>query len=513
MKPSNGYVLAVDQSTQASKVVLFDALGSPVCRVTRPHEQIYPASGLVEHDPMEILENVLEGINETVRQSGVQASAIKALSITNQRETILAWDEANGRPVHNALVWQDERGHELCEQWEAAGYGPRVKEATGIKLDPFFSASKLAWLVRESSTARLALRRGSLMAGTMDSWLIWNLTGRKVFASDYSNASRTMLFNIGQLAWDPGLIERFGLQGVRLPEPRCSDSVFGTAEVARLGVRLPIAGVMGDSHAALFGHCGWGIGDAKATYGTGSSLMCNIGKEPRNAGDGLTLSVAWGLRDQADYVFEGNIQSTGYTLRWLRDNLGLFQSYDEAEGMAVEAGNNGGVYLVPAFSGLGAPHWEHGIRAILTGLSHSSDRRHLVRAGLESIAFQIADLVSEMDRRSAVPLAHLHVDGGPTRNAFLMQFQADILGIPVIVPDLEELSALGVAYMGGWQPGCGRISQRFSNCRSRRRFISLGWLWANGKGCSWDGVQRSSRQSPGRVPWGFWRRKWQRRSS
>jgi glycerol kinase len=422
----SGYILAVDQSTQASKVVLFDALGGPVCRVTRPHEQIYPASGFVEHNPMEILENVLEGIRETVHRSGVPASAIKALSITNQRETILAWDAETGRPVHHALVWQDERGHELCEEWEAAGYGPQIKQATGIKLDPFFSASKLAWLVRESSAARLALRRGRLMAGTMDAWLIWNLTGRKVFATDYSNASRTMLFNIGQLSWDSGLIEQFGLQGVLLPEPRCSDSVFGTAEIPGLEARWPIAGAMGDSHAALFGHCGWGIGDAKATYGTGSSLMCNIGKEPRNPGEGLTLSLAWGRQGQADYVFEGNIQSTGYTLRWLRDNLSMFYSYDEAERMAVEAGNNGGVYLVPAFSGLGAPHWEHGIRAILTGLSHSSDRRHLVRAGMESIAFQIADLV---------------------------KFQADVLGIPVIVPDVEELSALGVAYMGGVAAG------------------------------------------------------------
>lgn len=453
MKLSDGYVLAVDQSTQASKAVLFDALGSPVCRVTKPHEQIYPAAGMVEHDPMEILANVQAGILEVVQQSGVPIPEIKALAITNQRETILAWDGETGRPVHNALVWQDERGHDLCEALKDAGHGPQIKQVTGIKLDPFFSASKLAWIVRESSAARTALRRGSLMAGTVDSWLIWNLTGRRVFATDYSNASRTMLFNIGQLAWDPALIELFGLTGVCLPEPCCSDAIFGTADIPGLGVGLPIAGVMGDSHAALFGHCGWSTGDAKATYGTGSSLMSNIGGEPRAPGDGLTLSLAWGLQGKADYVFEGNIQATGYTLRWLRDNLGVFSTYQEAERMAVEVGTNGGVYLVPAFSGLGAPHWEHGIRAILTGLSHSSDRRHVVRAGLESIAFQIADLVTEMDAHSAVPLAHLHVDGGPTGNAFLMQFQADLLGIPVIVPAVEELSALGVAYMGGVATG------------------------------------------------------------
>ena len=453
MNSPDGYVLAVDQSTQASKAVLFDGLARPVGRVTVPHEQIYPAAGRVEHDPMEILANVTAGLAEVVRQCAVPFRKIRALAITNQRETILAWDARTGLPVHNALVWQDERGTGLCEALEAAGHGPAIKARTGIKLDPFFSASKLAWIVKESQAAREALRAGRLMAGTIDAWLIWNLTGRKVFACDYSNASRTMLFNIGKLAWDPDLIELFGLKGIRLPEPRCSDASFGLAEIPGLGTDLPIAGVMGDSHAALFGHCGWHAGDAKATYGTGSSLMANIGHDPRAPGEGITLSLAWGLQGKADYVFEGNIQSTGYTLRWLQENLGLFASHQEAERMAVEVGENGGVYLVPAFSGLGAPHWEHGIRAIITGLSHSSDKRHLVRAGLESIAFQVADLVAEMDSRSPAPLAQLHVDGGPTRNAFLMQFQADLLGIPVIVPAVEELSALGVATMGGMRQG------------------------------------------------------------
>ena len=453
MNAAGGYVLAVDQSTQASKAILFDALGRPVGRVTCPHEQIYPAAGRVEHDPMEILGNVKAALAEVVRQCAVPSARISALAITNQRETLVAWDARSGLPVHNALVWQDERGAGLCASLEAAGHGPAIKARTGIKLDPFFSASKLAWIVKESAAAREALQAGRLMAGTMDAWLIWNLTGRKVFACDYSNASRTMLFNIGKLAWDPDLIELFGLNGVRLPEARCSDAAFGLAEIPGLGADLPIAGVMGDSHAALFGHCGWHTGDAKATYGTGSSLMSNIGGAPREPGEGITLSLAWGFQGKADYVFEGNIQSTGYTLRWLQENLGLFATHQEAERMAVEVGDNGGVYLVPAFSGLGAPHWEHGIRALITGLSHSSDRRHLVRAGLESIAFQIADLVAEMDSRSAVPLAQLHVDGGPTHNAFLMQFQADLLGIPVIVPAVEELSALGVATMGGIRQG------------------------------------------------------------
>jgi glycerol kinase len=289
------------------------------------------------------------------------------------------------------------------------------------------------------------------MAGTVDSWLVWKLTKGRVFATDYSNASRTMLFDIHSLRWDPGLIELFGLDGLLLPEPRCSDASFGEALVD--GAALPIRGVMGDSHAALFGHCGWKEGDAKATYGTGSSIMANIGVAPAAPGEGLVLSLAWGREGRADYALEGNIHSTGYTLRWLRDNMGLFSDYDEAERLAEAAGGNGGVYLVPAFAGLGAPHWAQGVRAIVTGLSHGSDKRHLIRAGLESIAYQVRDLVAEMDARSRTPMAQLHVDGGPTRNGFLMQFQADILGLPVVVPEVEELSALGAAYMGGVAAG------------------------------------------------------------
>jgi len=482
---SDGYILAIDQSTQATKAILFDALGRPLCRVTEPHRQLYPAAGLVEHDPMEILAKVRAAAAEVLRRSAVPAAKVAALAITNQRETVLAWDEATGLPVHNALVWQDDRGAALCAELTAAGHAPAVRARTGLKLDPYFSASKLAWIVRESGPAREALRAGRLMAGTIDAWLIWNLTGRKVFATDYSNASRTLLFDIHRLQWDRELLDLFGLGGLRLPEARCSDASFGLAALE--SGALPIAGVMGDSHAALFGHCGWNPGDAKATYGTGSSLMLNLGREPRDPGEAVVLSLAWGMGGEAAYVFEGNIHSTGYTLRWLRDNLGLFDSYEAAEAMAREAGDNGGVYLVPAFAGLGAPHWTSGIRALLTGLTHGSDRRHVVRAGLESIAFQIADLVAAMDARAASPLAHLHVDGGPTRNGFLMQFQADLLGIPVRVPAIEELSALGAACMGGLAVGLwsgtgelGRLPVETKEYRPRmadpaRQELLAGW--------------------------------------
>jgi glycerol kinase len=449
----SSYLLAVDQSTQATKAILFDRAGKPVCRVTKPHRQIYPGSGLVEHDPLEILGNTKIALAEVAKESGVAFSEIASLSITNQRETVLAWDRDSGLPVCNALVWQDERGAGLCATLASGGFEGTIAEKTGLRLDPYFSASKLAWIVREVDGAKASLHASRLMCGTVDSWLIWNLTGRKVFATDYSNASRTMLFNIRTLSWDDELLSLFGLSGIILPEPRCSDSSFGEAAIPGFPSPLPIAGVMGDSHAALFGHRGWGEGDAKATYGTGSSIMSNVGAVPRVPPEGVVLSLAWGFRGKAEYVFEGNIHATGYTVRWLRDNLGLFADYAEAERLAVEAGDNGGVYVVPAFSGLGAPYWEHGIRALVTGLSHGSDRRHIVRAGLESIAYQIGDLVAAMDSRAATPLAVLHVDGGPTRNAFLMQFQADMLGIPVVVPAVEEISALGVAYMGGMAEG------------------------------------------------------------
>jgi glycerol kinase len=443
------YLLAVDQSTQATKAIIFDCSGRPVYRVTKLHKQIYPSPGFVEHDPLQILENTKAAIYETICESHIPLSKVASLSITNQRETILAWDANTGLPVYNALVWQDERGIELCNILSQEHFENPIREKTGLKLDPYFSATKLAWIVKNSNAAKNALKNDRLMAGTIDTWLIWNLTDRVVFATDYSNASRTMLFNIKTLDWDEELVSTFGLSGILLPEPRSSDSYFGDARIPGFDRTLPITSVMGDSHAALFGHNGWNQGDIKATYGTGSSIMMNIGSVPDVSKNDLVISIGWGFQKKISYVLEGNIHSTGYTLRWLRDNLGLFSSYDEAERLAEEVPDNGGVYLVPAFSGLGAPYWEHYIRAILTGLSYKSDKRHVIRAGLESIAFQIRDLIVHMSAASSFSLNMLHVDGGPTRNAFLMQFQADLLGIPVVVPALEELSAFGAAYMGG----------------------------------------------------------------
>lgn len=450
---SKSLLLSVDQSTQSTKAFVFDTHGCLVSKVSKPHRQIYPQPSHVEHDPIEILTNFVDAVEQALEGACASASDVLCLSITNQRETIVAWDAGTGEPVHNAIVWQDGRGSVICRELSDAGASSVIQRSTGLLLDPYFSASKLAWLVRNSSKASSVLAAGKLMAGTIDSWLVWNLTGGKVFATDYSNASRTMLFDLRRLVWDDELIRLFGLDGIVLPEPRPSDAFFGMANISALGTDLPIRGVMGDSHAALFGHRGWKPGDAKATYGTGSSLMRNIGPIPLEPPHGIVLSLGWGFGGAPCYVFEGNIHATGYTLKWLKDNLGLFGTDEEAECLASELTDNGGVYLVPAFSGLGAPWWEQGVRATITGLSHGSDRRHIVRAGLESIAYQIVDLVEAMDAETSVPLGSLHVDGAPTKNAFLMQFQADMLGIPVIVPAREELSALGAAYMGGLSVG------------------------------------------------------------
>jgi glycerol kinase len=449
--------LAIDQSTSATKAILFNKSCQPTRRVTIKHRQYYPQPGRIEHDAVEILQNVREAIRQVLIEGETTIVPV-VLSITNQRETVVAWDRFSGLPYGRAIVWQDQRGTPTCERLRQDNLDGIIREKTGLFLDSYFSASKLAAFVHENENAASALKAGRLMAGTMDSWLIWNLTERQVFCTDYSNASRTMLFDIFKLRWDPELIEIFGLKGVGLPEPRCSDANFGSAKLIPSGGWLPIAAVMGDSHAALFGHRGWNIGDIKATYGTGTSIMMNIGDYPLSPPTGTVISLGWGFQEKPAYVIEGNIHSTGDTVSWLKDNLGLFDSYEQAESLAAELPDNDGVYIVPAFSGLGAPYWVHGIGALITGLSRGCTRSHLVRAGMESIAYQVRDLVETM-RAPVSPLACLHADGGASRNRFLMQFQADMLGVPVIASGIEELSALGTVMMAGVSTGIFKDAQ------------------------------------------------------
>ena len=485
------YIVAVDQSTSATKALLFDSEARPVHRVTIEHRQHYPAPGRVEHDALEILANTRQAVERVIAEGAGPGDRVEALALTNQRETVVAWDLETGKPVGRALVWQDERGTPLCERLRSEGHESAVHERTGLLLDTYFSASKLAWLLENDDEAARLAAAGRLAAGTVDAWLIWNLTHRELFATDVTNASRTLLFNVRTLGWDQDLRSLFGVESVQLPEVRPSAAAYGEARFDRIG-RLPIVGVAGDSHAALFGQAAFDSGECKATFGTGSSVMLNVGRTPLAPPAGVVLSVGWGEADGVTYVYEGNIHSTGDTVRWVRDNLGLFSDYAEAERRAAALADSGGVHLVPAFNGLGAPHWAHGIRAAISGLSRSAGADHVIRAALESIAFQIGDLTDRMRENTAVTMRDLRADGGPTRNRFLMQFVADVIGSPVHVAETEEISARGVAWFAGLATGLYRDRDhlrelaRFSGSYApaisieRRTELTEGWKAALG---------------------------------
>ncbi len=447
------YVLTVDQSTSATKAILFDQRALPVYRVNIEHRQYYPEPGWVEHDAEEILRNTREALVRVIRESGVDAASISSLGITNQRETVVAWDAHSGKPVYHALVWQDERGTPYCDALISGKEAATIQQKTGLIVDTYFSATKLQWLLEHSETAQEVAQAGRLMCGTMDTWLIWNLTERKVFATDHSNACRTLLLNIGTLSWDPELKALFGLSQVILPELRTSGGDYGIANLPAANLRLPIRGVLGDSHAALYGQAAFSPGQAKTTYGTGSSIMMNAGADVPVPPAGIVASIGWSTTSGTTYVYEGNIHYTGDTVRWVRENLGLFTDIQEAEQLAASLPDNGGVYLVPAFSGLGAPHWVHGIRACITGLSRASGKPQIIRAAFESIAYQVSDVMNAMTSGSGIAVQDLRVDGGATGNQFLMQFQADVLNAPIHVASIEEISARGVAFMAGIASG------------------------------------------------------------
>jgi len=420
----------------------------------------------------------------------VEPGRIAGMGITNQRETIVAWDSGTGRPLYNAIGWQDERGGPYCDRLVGAGGEASLRRKTGLVPDTNFSAGKLAWIVDNVEDARSALRAGRLMCGTIDAWLVWNLTGRRLFATDFSNASRTLLFDIGELAWDGELIGLFGLEGVRLPEALPSDGDFG--EAAFEGFSLPIGAVLGDSHAALYGQGGFERGSAKATYGTGSSVMLNVGPEALKPPAGIVTSVGWASQGRVNYVYEGNIRSSGDTLRWVREDLGLFGSYEEAESLAASLRDSGGVYLVPAFSGMGAPHWVQGARASISGISRGTGRAHIVRAALESIAYQVADVLAAM-QTGGVALRELRVDGGASSNSLLMQFQSDILGTRLRVASTPDVSARGAAFMAGLRRALWRDEAELSALAQpaaeylpsmdgeRREALVAGWKAALGR--------------------------------
>lgn len=448
------YIIAIDQSTSASKVILFNKKAEIVKRVTIPHQQYYPQAGFVEHDAEEIFNNVVNGIKQVVSETSISSNEIAAISITNQRETSLIWDKKTGKPIANAAVWQCQRGTEFCNQLKAEGKEAMVREKTGMIIDPYFSASKLRWILKNTPDAKEKAKKGELLVGTIDSWLLWKLSGGKVHATDYSNACRTLLFNIKTLKWDEDLLQLFGLPSSMFPALKFSDEVFGLTDTSVVfDIEIPISGLLGDSHAALFGQNCFEPGMAKATYGTGSSIMMNIGNKAIEAPKGLVTSIGYGRNGEIDYVFEGNIHCTGDTINWLKNELQLINNASETEDLAKSVKDTNGVYLVPAFVGLGAPYWDNSARASITGMSRDSNKAHVVRAALESIAYQVKDLIDLMVKEGGIEFKELRADGGPTRNNFLMQFQSDILGRGVVRSTIEEVSALGATFMAGLATG------------------------------------------------------------
>ena len=448
------YIIAIDQSTSATKAILFDEGCKLLGRVNVEHKQYYPQAGWVEHDAEEIYANAVEAIRGLMKLGLAEEGASYSLAITNQRETVVVWNAETGKPISHAVVWQCQRGAEICRQLKEAGHEKTFLAKSGLLIDPYFSASGVKWLLDHVEGAREAAEQGQLRMGTIDSWLIWKLTGGEVHATDYTNASRTLLFNIHTLDWDEELCSLFTVPRTMLPKALPCDAVFGRTTIEGLFPEgIEIAGVLGDSHGALAGQMCFEAGMGKATYGTGSSVMVNIGEEAVAAPEGLVTSVGFAAKGKVFYAFEGNIHCTGATLRWLADLLKLIESPAETEALATSVESTGGVYLVPAFAGLGAPWWNSEAKAIIAGMTLGTTKAHVVRAALEAIPYQIKDLVDLMTGQAGVKLKELRVDGGPTRNRFLMQFQADMLNATINRADIEEASAMGAVVMNGLARG------------------------------------------------------------
>ena len=444
------YILAIDQSTQGTKGLLFDRKGILRARADLAHDQIVNERGWVEHDPQQILRNTLAVCRRVTEKAGIDKAEIAALAISNQRETSLMWNRASGQPVYNAIVWQCGRAASICERPEIARYADVIRMRTGIPLSPFFPAAKLCWLMENVPEARRLAEEENLCCGTVDAWLIWNLTREHSFRTDYSNASRTQLFDITGLQWDASICALFGIPMEALPEVCMSDSLFGHTTLGGwLDEEIPVHGVLGDSHGALFGQNCRMPGRVKATYGTGSSVMMNIGTKPGFSEKGLATSLAWGLNGTVEYVYEGNLNYTGAVITWLRKEVGLIAGDMEATELARAANPQDRTYFVPAFTGLGAPYWDSRATGMFTGITRTTGRAELVKAGLECIAYQITDLLQLMNQETGMRIETLMADGGPTASDYLMQLQSDLTGARVGVPDLQELSGMGAAYAAG----------------------------------------------------------------
>lgn len=448
---ASGYILAIDQGTTSSRTVLFDAHGKISGMVQQEFQQYFPQPGWVEHDPQEILKTQLYTLSKVLQDNSVAPGEIKAIGITNQRETTVVWDRRTGQPVHPAIVWQDKRTAPICESLKQRGLEKHVRENTGLVIDSYFSATKLKWILDNVEGARAKAENGELAFGTIDTWLIWNMTGGKVHATDYSNASRTMLYNIRNLAWDETMLRELDIPKSLLPDVKPSAADFGSFEIN--GVSIPIRGVAGDQQAALFGQACFEPGMAKNTYGTGCFMLMNTGTEIQQSQNGLITTIAWGLDGKVEYALEGSVFIAGAAVQWLRDSLHLIDQSKDSEYFAAKALGSNDVYVVPAFAGLGAPYWDMYARGAIFGLTRDTGKDHLIKATLESLAYQTRDILQAMQDDAGITLATLKVDGGACANNILMQFQADILGAQVERPKVVESTAQGAAYLAGIQVG------------------------------------------------------------
>lgn len=442
------YILALDQGTTSSRAIIFDHNAQAVAASQKEYRQIYPQSGWVEHNPDEIWRSQIDTVTEALAEANLKGSDIAALGITNQRETTIIWDRINGKPIHNAIVWQDRRTSEMCNEIRKT-HADLIRAKTGLEVDAYFSASKINWLLDNVDGAWARAEDGELLFGTVDTWLVWRLTNGKLHITDPSNASRTMLYNINTLSWDDELLEIFAVPRTILPEVRSSSEVYGEIENPAELKGIRIAGIAGDQQAALFGQACFSVGSTKNTYGTGCFMLQNVGTKPVVSNSRLLSTVGWRINGTTEYALEGSVFIGGAVIQWLRDALGIIKTSDEVEKLAASVADNGGVYFVPAFAGLGTPHWNQEARGLILGLTRGTGKAHIARAAVESIAFQTADLLTAMNADSNATLSELRVDGGATRNDALLQFQADILQIPVVRSKTAETTALGAAYLAG----------------------------------------------------------------
>ena len=459
------YIMALDQGTTSSRTIIFDRDGNIISVVQREFPQIFPKEGWVEHNPMAIWSTQIAACTEALTKIGGSWDEIYGIGITNQRETIVMWDRNTGAPIYNAIVWQCRRTADYCKELKDRGLEDLIRNKTGLLLDPYFSASKIAWILDNVEGAREKAEKGELCVGTIDSWLIWNLTGGEIHATDYTNASRTMLFNIHTLEWDKELLEIFNIPASLLPEVKPSSYIFGHTDSKVLGAEIPIAGVAGDQQAALFGQCCFNPGQLKNTYGTGAFLLMNIGEKPTITDSGLVTTIAWGLDGKVNYALEGSVFVCGAAIQWLRDGMRVIESATDSEYYAKKVPDAGGVLVVPAFQGLGAPYWDPYARGIIIGITRATNKYHIIRATVESMAYQTADVIELMENSTGIKIEGLAVDGGASANDLLLSFQSDLLGTSVNRPECIESTALGAAYLCGLATGVYKSTDEIKNNR------------------------------------------------